>query len=93
MNMLIGSGIGCPYRWLIKIRYVVTPLRVGQPRGGWGSEEGEKGRGHDWVGREQEREREKGELASLQRMDRSGSYFADKRDWNFDGNYSWYLQT
>ena len=32
MNMLIGFGIGCPYRWLIKIRYVLPIPRDDRPR-------------------------------------------------------------
>lgn len=51
MNMLIGSGIGCPYRWLIKIRYVVTPPRWPTERWvRWAEgEEGKEGEGgeHD----------------------------------------------
>lgn len=41
MNMLIGFGIGCPYRWLIKIRYVLPVSRDGRLRGETARRKGE----------------------------------------------------
>jgi len=83
MNMLIGSGIGCPYRWLIKIRYIVTPAR-------WPTEQWTRGRRGTRRVANMAGSRE-GRVRTVQ--DDRSSYFTDKRDWNFDGNYRRYLWT